>query len=627
MRTSHKSLVLMAFILLSLFCAQVFTPAALPQEYAGTPLQRDYPDADVLVLSELKSFKLLPDGRVEQRVRLVEKVLNYEGFDAAGDPKITFDSKRQELVISKCRTYSEDGRIVDTKANGFNEMTPFALEKAPDYTDIRQMVVTHLGIDVNSVIETEYTIKDKIAWRRFLEGVEHLRGGDPAILREVEVSIPKGTTLKYSVLNGEGEPAIRDEGASVVYRWTWKNQPLERLADTSPLEQALAPALVFSTCPNWAGQIASLAPVVEKAVTSTSPAMEAKVTEILKGASGDFERVQRVHNYVVSAFRGIEWPLADFDYSPRPASVTFDSGYGSSLDKGVLLLALLRKAGFNVTLGVLGQKQERGSDVPCISRLDISVVRVEMGQNFLMLDPLSKLSEKSRRDFVGLEVLPLSSSFSGTHQLSPYDAKDLCSVSADIKVSEDLSWEGQASFLLEGWYSPYFKLQGSEESQKEFVGKLLSSVVEGAETSSWSIVKMSPESVSFKVNFKVKAPKASPGPKVSKIGLPEVSALNVLTGLYRSQRDIPLLFPCPGKETMDIKVTIPEKAKPKLMPKDFAIDGAAGRAKQNSEFKEGVFSLSSDIDLKGGILATKDYQALRDLYGVVTSAPSRSFSF
>ena len=51
--------------------------AGLPPQYANTPTAKDYPKADVLVLSETRSFTLAPDGRVTEKVRRVEKILTY----------------------------------------------------------------------------------------------------------------------------------------------------------------------------------------------------------------------------------------------------------------------------------------------------------------------------------------------------------------------------------------------------------------------------------------------------------------------------------------------------------------------------------------------------------------------
>ena len=49
--------------------------AGLPPQYARTPTAKDYPHADVLVLSESRDFTLLPDGRQVEKVRRVEKIL------------------------------------------------------------------------------------------------------------------------------------------------------------------------------------------------------------------------------------------------------------------------------------------------------------------------------------------------------------------------------------------------------------------------------------------------------------------------------------------------------------------------------------------------------------------------
>src|SRR5574340_952722 len=104
----------LAFLLLAPVLAGA---AGLPPQYANTPTAKDYPKADVLVLSESRTFTLAPDGRVTEKVRKVEKMLTYQGMDEAGDPHVAFNKENQELVISLCRTYTPEGRVADAKPN------------------------------------------------------------------------------------------------------------------------------------------------------------------------------------------------------------------------------------------------------------------------------------------------------------------------------------------------------------------------------------------------------------------------------------------------------------------------------------------------------------------------------
>lgn len=600
--------------------------AALPPEYAGSPTQKDFPRADVLVLSDLRTFTLLPDGRVETKVRRVEKVLNYEGVDLVGDPKVAFNSKTQELKFARSRTWTPAGAAVDTKANGFTEMTPFALEKAPAYTDIRQMVVTRVGIEVGSVVEMEYTLNDRTPWRRFLDGAVPVRDESPVLLRQVVVAVPDGKPLRYAVRGASGEPArTRAEGRD-VYTWTWKDLPALLEADTSPEEQAYAPHLLFTTAPDWSAQVNSLLPLVEKSVGSVSPEMKKKVSTLLEGAKGDSAEIYKLHEYVASSFRTVGWPLGAFDWKPRDASEVFDSGYGHALDKGVLLAALLKEAGVKSVVGLGGGSAEAGA--PCLSVFGEVAVRVEPADGEAMaLDPTAKLTESSHKDMTGMTVLPIWAGIREPHDITRVGARDLLEVSVDAKAGEDLSLEGTASFTMEGYYSPFYAARDGEDALKGSVDGLLASILPGAETTSVSVQFMEPGRCAFKASFKAKAPKPAGPAKVLRVGSPNASALQAVHGLHRTDRDLPAILPCPADEHVSLKLTLPAKLAPKALPREVKVENGVGKALQSSSFKEGTLTVERTLTIPKAHVPAASWADLRTLANTLEADPAKLVVF
>lgn len=599
--------------------------AALPPEYAGSPAQKDFPKADVVVLSDVRTFTLQPDGRVETKVRRVEKVLNHEGVDLVGDPKVAFNSKTQELKFSRSRTWTPAGVAVDTKANGFTEMTPFALEKAPAYTDIRQMVVTRVGIEVNSVIEMEYTLNDRTAWRRFLDGSVPVREESPVLLRQVAVAVPEGKPLNWAVRGATGEPARTKAEGKEVYTWTWKDLPALSEADTTDEERSHAPALLFTTAPDWPAQVGSLLPLVDGSTASVSPEMTQKVSALVEGAAGDTVKVQRLHDYVAASFRTVEWPLGDFDWKPRAASEVFDSGYGHALDKGVLLAALLKGAGLKAVVGLGGGPAE--PKAPCLSVFDRIAVRVETDGDASALDPTGKLAERSQKDFVGMAVLPLQPGIREPHDIPRVGTRDFLDLAVEAKAAEDLSLDGTAVFTLEGWYSPFYAAREGDETLKGSVNGILSSLLPGAESTSVSVLLMEPGRCSFKVAFKAKPPKPAGPVKILRLGSSDFSALAHVHGWHRSDRDLPCLLPCPADERVTLKITLSEKVQPKGLPRDVRVENGVGKALQTASVKDGLLTVTRTLSIPNRTVPAASWGDLRALANTLAADPARLVIF
>jgi hypothetical protein len=597
--------------------------AGLPLQYAGTPTAKDYPGADALVLSESRHFTLGPDGRVTEHVRVVQKVLTYQGMDEIGDPKIAFQKENQTLTVNLCRTCTPEGKTVDAKANSFNEMTPYELEKSPAYTGWREMVVTKVGLDVNAVVEFEYTITDTKPWRPFLEGLVMLQSTEPALLREVSITVPAGKEVKAKLLNMSGQPTTASEGGQVTTTWTFKSVPLLGTTAVSAMDEAFAPALVFTTAPDWKAQADRVGTLVQKAIDATSPALDKKTDDLLKGLQDPFEKTAKLQSYVAEYINDVDWPLAAFEFQPRPAAQVYESGYGHSLDKAVLLCAMLKRAGVSCAIAAgrrLPEGAEDSTTVPCMAQFDRTVVHSEPGKGTLWLDPTAPLGESSQRNLYGLKGLPLLPGFNEIHTMPPVDAADQLLVNADATLAPDLSLEGTATVSLGGGYSPYYKVQGSKDDQKAVLGKVVSSLLPGASAGDFSVVRMEPGVTVFQVAFKAPAPEKGTV-KALRTGLVEGSLLGAVSGIYLQERALPLVLAHPGSEKVYLKLKLADGLKPAYLPAPISRDSPGASFRQSWTAQADSLEMSLEVVVQKPVVQPRDYPAFRAVAGSA-SAPS-----
>lgn len=627
-RTPRRTVPFFSAAAAALLAAAVALPAlsaGLPPQYAGTPTAKDFPEADVLVLSEKIAFTLLEDGRVEKRVEVVEKILTYQGMDEAGDPFVPFHKDLQELTVTRCRTYDPEGRVVDAQANSFNERTPFALEKAPAYAGWREMVITKVGLDVNAVVELSYTVADRKPWRRFLEEVVPLSGPFPALSREVSVTVPAGMDLHAHLFGAEGRPLVRREGTAETTTWTLKDLPGIPPRELHEEAAAFLPTLVFTTCPDWGHQNAILTRLVDQAAGSSSPALEAKARTLLKGAADPHEKALRLHRYVAESINTIHWPLSAFDFRPRPAAETFDSGYGHPLDKAVLLAGLLRSEGLKADIA-LGARYPEGSvemgAVPCAALLDTPVVRAEAGSTVLWLDPAAPLAESSQQTLAGLTALPLVPGISQLHTLD-YPGETFLRVHLDARASEDLSLEGKGTVVLSGRYCPHYAVEGSAEAQKEAAASVLSGLLPGASVSSLNVRRLEPAQFVADVVFTLPAP-SSKGPVLLRLGLPGASLLDRIPTPAASRRILPVVLPHAGKEHFRLTLQLPKGMEPLYLPQDLSLTNAAGRLSRTVVFEEGTIRWETEAEIPAAVVPARSWADLKALHAALLADGGRT---
>ena len=133
MRYSHFCYIIIVILLIS--CKQNIT-------------QNDYPDADAVYLNMTKEYTLNPDGSMDYHYSHQLKLFSYYAFNSRyGETFIVYNPKFQSLKVNKSVTVKENGENIPAPANALNEVLPGFASNAPYYNCLREMVVSHTGLE------------------------------------------------------------------------------------------------------------------------------------------------------------------------------------------------------------------------------------------------------------------------------------------------------------------------------------------------------------------------------------------------------------------------------------------------------------------------------------------------
>ncbi len=619
-----------SILLLLTASAPAVAVGEIPAKFRTPYTAKDYPDADVLALEDIRVYTLHPDGRVDRHVGRVEKVLTYHGMDEIGDPHVPFDSARQTIRVIRSLTWTPEGEEKKTQDNGFNVMTPFALAKAPDYTEIHQLVITHVGLDIGAVVQTDYVVSDEVPWRTHLEGVEVLQDDESALLRRIIVEVPAGTTLLYHVANGEARLEISHTGDLDVYTWTLENVGVARKALAEPEAMVFLPTLLFTTAPDWKTWSNTLADRLDTALEDPDGNVARLADRLLEGRSDTLARVEALHGFVVDAVLTASWPLTDFDYAMRPAARTLESSHGHTLDKAVLLTALLRDAGYTADITIVDPNPLEDPALralPCLARLTQPLVRVDADGETLWLDPTAKLETRSQRDFAGWEGLPVVAGTDALHLLEPPDVPNRLTIRLDATLDADNGIQGDGEIILLGHYAPFFEVRGDKTKLESFTKGLVSSVVATVDRVEASVVALDPFQVRLRVSFSAETP--SPAPRVVTVetGIPSGSLLETSPFMHLASRTLPLILPATGEEMVTVTWTLPKGKVPRFIPAPVATEGEPGRAARTWRLEDGKITMTSETIVRRRVVAPPDYPAFKAMHDLLAADSSRTVIF
>ena len=111
-----------------------------------------------------KNYTINEDGSYSLRVYKEIKLLTHKAFNNLyGESFIIYNPKTQSVKINDSYTTQADGTVIKTPSNAFNEVLPFSAANAPAFNHLKELVVTHTGLELGATIYLDYTLTTKPA--------------------------------------------------------------------------------------------------------------------------------------------------------------------------------------------------------------------------------------------------------------------------------------------------------------------------------------------------------------------------------------------------------------------------------------------------------------------------------
>jgi len=354
------------------------TDGAIRALVDGAPSEAGRPGEDALILFE-GVWVDVRDGLAEVRVQRLTKLYTEWSVEHLGDPRIAWDEGRQELTVHASRTYLPDGRTVDTPTeeeqgySGTNEVTPNALALATDHLDIREMVVTRVGLVRESVILLDYTVKDLAPSPVPFHMLHHPQGEFPILAAAVSA----GPGITAETVNPAGrlydlpEAELRS-GRSFWYLTDLPARPHDsraRLGDQIPW-------IALSAAKDWQEAVEKFDGAV-RAAAAPGEALRTAMMKREKEAPGLGGRAT-IESYLEMAAERTEtvrYRCWNFLAAPRKAEQVLRSSYATPAERAALLLACCRARGWKTELILPPRWATLSTSAPALEALGDPLLR------------------------------------------------------------------------------------------------------------------------------------------------------------------------------------------------------------------------------------------------------------
>ena len=553
----------------------------------------------------VKEYTLYPDGSMEYREQKELTLLTYMSFHRLfGETFIVYDPACQELAIHEAYTIMADGMRVDVPDNGFNEVLPREAANAPAYNRLREMVVTHTGLEVGATIYLDYSIKTAAGHFPAFMGENLIGETVPLREKQVIIRIPEGETLHYRMLNMRTAPETGMEDGMQVYTFTFREQPATpQLWGTDPTQ---LPRLFFSTAKDMER---AYFPFVAQAAFrfQTTPEMEAAVELVKETNKSDLEVALAIRKMVVDEIGTWDIPLEYTGFSCRTPAEVWQSNGGTVAEKNILLASLLMQAGLQTeALAIIpGKYFDRSTGSLYV--IKGFAVRVNPGTGeHIYLSATRKESQDLAFTLAGNRLLVLDGAIESLKTFDIPETENQALFTGELRLDED-RLAGTLNIFLGQGFNPYFSLSADSAYAKKYADGASSAVIRALDR----------EHARFDVDFVSPAPvRTFAGYLFLKLPFFKNGTDSWGYPYVESGRSLPIRLPYPVNEKYVYALSLPDGHELVSPTGETAIENEIGKVVVKTEIKGNSLIYTRELRLNTSYVDYKGLDSFEELWKV-----------
>ncbi len=515
------------------------------------------PASDAVFEKIEKSYTLNEDGSMDFRHYKKLKLLTHNSFNRLyGETFVIYNPLHQQLRINLSQVTQKDGKVIKAPENAFNEVLPQFAADAPYFNHLREMVVTHAGLEIDAVIELDYTLHTEAGYYPALMADEILSESSPVLEENIIIRVPGWKKLNFQVINLRTAPKIIHSEKFTEYRFTFVNLNENAHESNEPPGNGHLPHLLFSTFSVAAGQHFL---IDQEAMNyKADESMKNAVAKIKEEAKNDLQLVLKIRDMVVNNINTYPVPIEFSGYIARHPIETWNSNGGTPYEKCLLMTTLYREAKINAEPMLIIPSAIYNDTIGILSQVSEFLVQVnprELEQ--MILSPVAATEQNQIYSLGAYTSIQLNKD-------KPYidsykeSFENKIAFSGNFNLDDSMTLSGNVLLNLSEKVNPYYKIKTDTNAVKQLLGGGISaqdikSVKNQKATQIRSEMKYDIMKKQAAKNYSgycfVKLPVCNKG-----IDSWHISYLN-------SDRIVPFRIPFPINEQYDFTIVIPEGMK------------------------------------------------------------------
>ena len=366
---------------------------------------KKYPNSDAVILDNKIICNINDKGLGSQWGDQFVKILTQQGVENNKVQSFQYSLPYWKTEILKAEIIKTDGQIIEinTQKQSHVIIDPNQINANIFNPNDKQLDLNIPNLQIGDIIrvitQTKYVQKmiNNMWAHSFL--VQYVY---PIIHKEITITMPKSLPLKNITIQKKVINTVlftkNKNKKSIVYNWKINNVPRFFPEDGMPEFKGM-PLLLVSTFPNWQYMSKWNWSISISHINAVNEALRDKVKELIKNKKTDLEKIKALYYYVSDNIRYLQTnnkKNEPWDYVQN-ASYIFDSKTGICRNKALLLISMLRLAGFKSYPTMVSVGMQLNKKVPTI-QFDHAIVAIELKPNqYTLLDPT--MGDRSKKIF------------------------------------------------------------------------------------------------------------------------------------------------------------------------------------------------------------------------------------
>lgn len=455
-----------------------------------------FPDADRVLVDDRVREIYEADGTSIVWDDEYVKVLTEKGRRDGSSYSMRFNASYGTTFVYRAEIIKPDGRVVAVDTERYSRVMTEPGQMGQNIYDPNNKVLNFSlpGLEVGDlchVISCRITSKARMAdtWADFAVFEYNL----PILKLDYEISAPAALPVRHKVLRAPVTNTVtyaerRLDNGRTLHVWNVRDVPQMFPEPDMPPMHTQVQRLILSTIEDWKTVSRWYWKLCEPALAKTTPEMQAKVDELVKGATTRDEKIRRIFKFVSQKIRymGITTEDVAPGYEPHEVCVTFNNRYGVCRDKAALLAAMLRLADIPAYPVLIHAGAKMDPDIP-LPYFNHAITAVDKpGGGYILMDP----TDENTRDLFPAylcnrsylvakpegETLLVSEVYPAEKNMTRITTDGTLDATGTLLLTSRIVFEG----INDNAYRGFFVRSKTEQRRKFFEG-MLKSRMSGAE--------------------------------------------------------------------------------------------------------------------------------------------------